>query len=94
MYIINGKEYKEKKFDFGALAKLEECGVNLEDFEKMKKPITLVIGLVAWVTDTDKEEATELVNQHVENGGKLSDLVSILETLKTSDFFKKAMKQN
>lgn len=93
MYIINGVKYKEKKFDFGALAKLEECGVTMDDLKKMKKPITLVIGLVAWVTDTDKEEATELVNKHVENGGNLSELVSILESLKTSDFFQKAMKQ-
>ncbi len=94
MYIINGVEYKEKKFDFGALAKLEECGVSMLDFQKMNKPITLIIGLVAWITDTNKEQATEIVNQHVENGGKISDLVSILEALKTSDFFKKAMKQN
>lgn len=91
MYIINGEQYKEKKFDFGALAKLEECGVSMEDFKKMKKPITLIIGLVAWITDTDREEATELVNQHVKNGGKLSDLVSIIESLKTSDFFKVAI---
>ena len=94
MYIINGVKYQEKKFDFGALAKLEECGVSMQDFQKMKKPVTLIIGLVAWITETDKEEATEIVNQHVANGGKLSDLVSILETLKTSDFFKEAMKQN
>lgn len=93
MYIINGVKYKEKKFDFSALAKLEECGVTMTDFNKMKKPITLIIGLVAWITDTDKEEATDILNKHVENGGKLSDLVTILESLKTSDFFNQAMKQ-
>ena len=94
IYKINGKEYKSKKFDFSALVKLEECGVTMDDFKKVTKPLTLIVALCAWVMDCDKETATNEINSHIENGGSLEDCTKVLESIKDSDFFLKAMKQN
>ena len=94
IYKINGKEYKSKKFDFAALIKLEECGVTMDDFSKISKPLTLITSLVAWVMDCDKETAVKEMNEHLENGGSLDDFVKIFDSLKESDFFLKAMKKN
>lgn len=93
-YTINGKEYKSKRFDFSALVKLEECGVSMSDFQKITKPLTLIVAVCAWIMDCDKETATKEINSHLENGGTLEDCTKILESLKDSDFFQKAMKQN
>ncbi len=94
IYKINGKEYESKDFDFGALAKLEECGVTMTDLQNVKnKPMTLILGLVAWVIDCSKEDAIEEINEHIKNGGTLKDLMKIFDSLKNSDFFIKAMKQ-
>lgn len=92
-YIINGKEYKEKRFDFAALVKLEECGVSMNDFASVSRPLTLIVGLVAWVMDCDKEKATQEINEHLEKGGSLDDCLKILESVKDSDFFQKAMQK-
>lgn len=93
VYKINGKNYESKKFDFSALVKLEECGVTMNDFKKVTKPLTLIVAVCAWIMDCDKETAIEEVNAHIENGGTLEDLTKVLETIKDSDFFLKAMKQ-
>lgn len=96
-YTINGKEYKSKRFDFAALVKFEECGINMSDLQNLKnlaKPLTLIVAVCAWVMDCDKETATKEINSHIENGGSLEDCTKILESLKDSDFFQKAMKQN
>ena len=93
-YKINGKEYESKKFDFEALVKLEECGVTMQDFKKVTKPLTLITGLVAWIADLSKEEAIQEINEHIQNGGNISDCAKILESIKESDFFQKAMKDN
>lgn len=90
---INNKEYKTKKFDFGALIKLEECGVGFDDLTSMKKPLTLIVGLIAWVIDGDKEKATKELNEHISNGGKLGDILKIVEVIKDDDFFQKAMQK-
>ena len=92
MIKINGKEYEEKEFDFGTLAKLEECGCTLEDLEEVEKPMALVIGLVAWILDCKKKKAVEEINQHIKNGGSLKELFEIINTAKDSDFLKALMK--
>lgn len=91
-YKINGKEYNSKRFDFEALVKFEECGVGLKDLQKVSKPMTLIVGLVAWIADLDKDDAIKEVNEHIENGGQLQEILKILESIKDSDFFLKAMK--
>lgn len=93
---INNKDYKIKKFDFGALVKLEECGIGLNDLtnmRNMKKPFTLIVGLIAWIIDGDKEEATKELNEHISNGGKLEDILKVVEVIKDDDFFQKAMQK-
>ena len=92
MIKINGKEYEEKEFDFGALAKLEECGCTLEDLADIEKPMALVIGLVAWILDCKKTKAIKEINEHVIKGGTLKELFEIINTAKESDFLKALMK--
>lgn len=94
IYTINGKNYESKQFDFAALVKLEECGVSMSDFTKLDKPLTLIVALTAWLMDCSKEKATKEINEHLSNGGTFEDLVKIFETIKESDFFKKAMTQH
>lgn len=91
-YKINGQEYDSKRFDFEALLKFEECGLGFKDLKKVKKPMALIVGLVAWIADLDKDDAIQEVNEHIENGGKLQDILKIMESIKESDFFQKAMK--
>ena len=93
MFKINGKEYEEKEFDFGGLAKLEECGCTLEDMQDFSKPLTLNIGLVAWIIDCKKKKAVEEINEHLKNGGTMKDLMALLEPLKNSDFIKAMAKK-
>ena len=91
-YKINGKEYNSKRFDFAGLVKFEECGVGIKDLQKVSKPMALIVGLVAWIADLDKDDAIKEVNEHIENGGRLQDILKIMESIKDSDFFQKAMK--
>lgn len=91
-YKINGKEYNSKRFDFEALVKFEECGVGFKDLKKISKPMALIVGLVAWIADLDKDDAIQEVNEHIEKGGRVQDILKIMESIKESDFFQKAMK--
>ena len=89
---INGKNYETKEFDFAALVKIEDCGVTLEDLTSIKKPLNLIVALVAWITNKSKNDAIKEINDHLENGGSLEDLTKVAEDIKNSDFFQKAMK--
>ena len=97
MIKINGKEYdNEKEFDFGGLAKLEECGCTYDDLQNLQefeKPMALIIGLVAWVIDCKKRKAIEEINAHIKNGGTLNELMVLLDSLKESDFLKAMAKK-
>ena len=87
MFNLNGRTYKAKEFDFNLLCDLEEQGLSLEDIDK--KPMSLIRTYVAFCGNITKEQAGLEVERHVENGGKVTDIIEAMsDQMNNSGFFR------
>lgn len=84
--IINGKEFSIKKIDFNAMCELEDLG--FDTVKAGSKSMSTLRALVAWVMGVDSEQAGVELTNHFQNGGKVDDLMPLMEALQDSDFFK------
>ena len=86
-FTLNGRVYQAKEIDFNYICMLEVEGI---EFQKMGKGFLNMIKIyVAYCMDADPEVAGEEINQHIKNGGKLSEITDVLsEKIETSDFFR------
>ena len=83
---LNGITYTAKPFSFNMICDLEDIGVSLED--AVKKPTALFRIYIALCTGKTLEEAGNLVEEHVINGGDITDAMKVMtEELNNSDFF-------
>lgn len=89
---INGKYYQAKEIDFNFICNLEVEGV---EFAKMGKNfMTMLKVYVAYCMDADTEVAGDEINQHIINGGDLSEIIETLQKkLEESDFFQALSKK-
>lgn len=91
MFAINGKSYKAKEFDFNLLCDLEDQGLSLDDIDK--KPMSLVRTYLSFCAGITKEMAGKEIEAHIENGGKLNDVVEAMsDMMKDSGFFRSISK--
>lgn len=84
---LNGVTYTARPFSFNMICDLEDFGISLED--AIKKPTALFRIYIAICTGNTLEEAGNLVEEHVVNGGDIADAMKVMtEALNESDFFR------
>lgn len=92
--IINDTKYDIPELDFNSICELEENGIYLLNMDrKDRKYATMVRGLVAWVMKTDVDTASMEIQQHIEKGGNIADIMArITQAINTSSFFNSRQK--
>lgn len=87
---INNKEYKVKELTISHYTKMEEQGFSIIDAFRKGQTMLIAMGFTCAVTGLDREEAEELLTQHVLGGGNIQDITNAFgKALSESDFFKK-----
>lgn len=89
MFIVNGKRYTAKEFDFNLLCDLEEQGLSLSDMDK--KPMSLIRTYLAFCGDITKQEAGVELEKHFINGGKVDEITEIMSSMMNESGFFRAM---
>ena len=82
---ICGKTYPLPKISYRTIVRLEDLGFEMNKVQE--KPFKSYAALVALVADVDIDEASDIIDAHLEQGGTLNDLNPIMEHLVASDFF-------
>ena len=86
-FVVNGVTYVAKPFDFDMVCELEDMGVTFERIDKM--PMSLIRAYFAICANTDKEQASALIQNHMIHGGKLDDVTNAMsKEMENSDFFR------
>lgn len=86
-FIVNGKEYKAKPFDFNLVCDLEDMGVPMATAQD--KPMSTARAYFALCTGRGKMYAGQELEQHIANGGDLNEIISIMaDEMDKSDFFR------
>ena len=86
-FIVNGKEYKAKPFDFNFVCDLEDMGISLEMISK--KPMSAIRAYFAMCAGKGSEYAGKELEAHVIGGGELDDITTTMsEEMEKSDFFR------
>ena len=86
-FTVNGVTYTAKPFDFDMVCELEDMGVTFERIDKM--PMSLIRAYFAICANTDKAQASELIQKHMVMGGKLDDVTEAMSReMENSDFFR------
>ena len=89
--VINGREYRIPEVDFDAICNLEEHGVYLLNMDrKNPKTATMLRGIVSWIMDVEPERASKEIQEHIQNGGDIGEILSAVTRAVThSGFFKR-----
>ena len=86
-FVINGKEYKAKAFDFNLICDLEDMGISLQ--EAGNKPMSMVRAYFGLCAGKGKEFAGKEMEAHIISGGKLDDVMNAMsDEMEKSDFFR------
>lgn len=86
-FTVNGVVYTAKPFDFDMVCELEDMGVSFDRIDKM--PMSLIRAYFAVCANTDKEQAAQLIQNHMIKGGKLDDVTDAMgKEMENSDFFR------
>lgn len=85
-FVINGKRYTAKPFDFNTVCDLEDNGVSLS--EMSKKPMSMARAYFALCFNGSKEDAGREIEAHVKAGGDFTTLYQTMgDEMNESDFF-------
>ena len=86
-FTVNKVTYTAKPFDFDLVCDLEDMGVTFERIDKM--PMSLIRAYFAICADVSKEQAAELIQKHLIDGGKIDDITEpMAKEMNDSDFFR------
>lgn len=87
---INNKNYEVPQLTFKHFTKMEEQGFSIVDAFQKKQMMLIAMGFTCVVADVDRDEAENLLEQHILGGGNLGSIVgAFVEASNKSDFFKK-----
>ncbi|MDU6263708.1 MAG: hypothetical protein E6600_04305 [Anaerocolumna aminovalerica] len=89
--ILNGKEYKIPEITFDMVCELEDAGISLSDIGKpKKKAMSIVRAFVKLATGLENEQVSDLIEDHLVNGGNFEGIFDeINKALTDSRFFQK-----
>lgn len=86
-FTINGKEYEGAKYNYNTSCLFEEMGVSIAELGK--KPQSVMRAYLAISGGMELEEAGNEIEQHIINGGELTEIQSAFaKELADSGFFK------
>lgn len=89
---INNKNYDVPELTFKHFTKMEEQGFSIVDAFQKKQMMLMAMGFTCAVTGLDREEAEDLLEQHVLGGGDIRNIVNTFgKAINESDFFKKML---
>ena len=92
---INGREYRIPEMDFETVCQLEENGISLLSMnEKNPKIATMIRAFVAWIMDVTPQRASAEIQEHIQNGGNIMDLLTAITTALETSGFSKGNRQN
>lgn len=83
---INGKEYVIKKIDFKAFCELDDLGFDVK--QAQEKTFKSIRALIAFIANCTLDEACEIAELHIKNGGKIDDFAPLFTMISESDFFR------
>lgn len=85
-FVINGKEYKARAFDFNLLCELEDMGIALQ--EAAGKPMSMVRAYFAACGEMSREAAGKELEAHIAKGESLEAVMKVMSVeMERSDFF-------
>ena len=85
---INGKNYRVVPMNFETVCDREEMGIALDDYST--KQMAFMRAYIALCMGADKSYASQEIEQHILNDGKLDEIVeTIQKEVEESDFFRK-----
>jgi hypothetical protein len=82
---INNKIVIIKDIDFSAICELEDLGLDV--MKVGNKAFSSLRAAVAFHLGISLTEASQEIENHVKNGGKIDELAPLLEIIIQSDFF-------
>lgn len=86
-FVVNGKEYVAREFDFNLICDLEDMGIAMSDIAE--KPMSTVRAYFALCTGRGKAYAGKEMEQHIVNGGGFEDVINAMnDEMEKSDFFR------
>ena len=85
-FVINGKRYTAKPFDFNTVCDLEDSGISLA--EMAKKPMSMARAYFSLCFKGSTEDAGKEIQAHIVSGGDFTDLYEAMGAeMNESDFF-------
>lgn len=91
-FIFNGKTYNTPAFTFKDLCEMEDLGFDAAKFAK--RPMNQILIVSAFMLRTDLDTAAKEIEAHIVNGGKLDDILAVMqEGMESSDFFRSLSKE-
>ena len=86
---INNQTYIIPDITFEQICRLEENGVYLLNMNRKDRNVASMLrGIVAWIMDAEPEVASAAIQAHIENGGKIDEiLIAVREAMDESGFF-------
>lgn len=89
---INNKTYNVGELKMEDYLKMEEQGISIIDAFQKRQTMLVAMAFTCVVTGLDRDDAAELLNQHVYGGGNVMDIVNACNrAIAESDFFKKML---
>ena len=86
-FIVNGKEYTAKPFNFNTVCDLEDSGVSLANIKD--KPMSAVRAYFTLCYPGSKESAGEEIGKHLMGGGDMQGIIEAMnKEMEESDFFR------
>lgn len=92
-FVINGKTYVGRTFDFDAICAFEEMGIGLGDLDR-KHTLSVARAYLALYNDNNLAWAASELQSHIINKGSLADLYEVFSnSMRESDFFQALVNQ-
>lgn len=86
-FTVNGKEYEGAKYNYNTSCEFEEMGVSIAELGR--KPQSVMRAYLAISGGMDLDDAGNEIEQHLINGGTLTDIQNAFaKELSDSGFFK------
>ena len=85
---IAGTTYDVPELDFNGVSDLADNGVDLFSPKiKRKSAVSIARAVVAWITDSDLDEAGDILQNHIVNGGDVAEITEAFnEAVEKSNF--------
>lgn len=87
-FVINGTTYRARDIDFGFLVEMDKAGISIDNI----MGVAAINCYMAYCSGLSEQQASNEINQHIIDGGKMDDIGNIYgQKIGESDFFRTLM---